>query len=136
MQVAECVGMRLPTPEALAVFTFHGFTTFVMPVAVFQELVLPTSAGKAAAAAPSKRRPFAPAPPGSTVTTAPCKITYYPCKTPVFTPSRWPQVGPKAIERSTRVPDARLRLEFVYGYAGFNTTSCNLFYNCNRQVRS
>lgn len=133
MQVAENLGLRLPMPEALALFSHHGFTTFIMPMAAFLELILPSGAAKATAEAPAKRRPFAAA--AAAAPPAACKITYYPCKTPVFTPSRWRQTGQEAIERSGRVPDARLRLEFVYGYSGFNTTSCNLFYNCNREVR-
>lgn len=135
VQIAEGLGLQLPMPEALALFSHHGYTTFIMPLAAFQDLVLPSSAAKATADAPAKRRPFAAgAAPGAVAPPAACKITYWPCKTPVFTPSRWPQIGQEAIERSSRVPDARLRLEFVYGYAGFNTTSCNLFYNCNREV--
>lgn len=136
MQIAEGLGLQLPMPEVLALFSHHGYTTFIMPLVAFQDLVLPSSAAKATAEAPAKRRPFAAGgAPSAVAPSAPSKITYWPCKTPVFTPSRWPQIGQQAIQRSARVPDARLRLEFVYGYAGFNTTSCNLFYNCNRQVR-
>jgi len=135
MQVAERLGVQLPQEEVLALFTRHGYTTFIMPVAALHDLILPSAAVKATADAPAKRRPFTS---GTDATGAApafaCKLTYRPCKTPVFTPSRWPDVAHEAIERSSRVPDARLRLNFVYGYAGFNTTSCNLFYNCNREV--
>lgn len=41
------------------------------------------------------------------------KILYPPCRKPVFTPSHW---DPAVAERSAELPDARLVLEFVYGY--------------------
>eukprot|EP00892_Ulva_mutabilis_P007281 jgi/Ulvmu1/4925/UM203_0004.1 len=134
-QVAQWLGVQLRQEEALALFTAHGFTTFLMPVEALHDLILPSAAVRATADAPAKRRPFAAgAAAGASAPAEACKLTYRPCKTPVFTPTRWPAMAQEAVERSSRVPDARLRLEFVYGYAGFNTTSCNLFYNCNREV--
>jgi hypothetical protein len=65
-----------------------------------------------------------------------CKITCPPCKTPVLTPSGWgePGGGDAVLERSSRVPQRRLPLEFAYGYDGMANTSANVFYNCQHQV--
>lgn len=46
------------------------------------------------------------------------KIIYEECRKPVWTPSNW---DPKLAERSAELPDARLGLEFAYGYAGMCT---------------
>ncbi len=43
------------------------------------------------------------------------KILYDKCRKYVCTPSDW---DPRLVERSSELPDARLVLEFVYGYAG------------------
>lgn len=43
------------------------------------------------------------------------KIIYEECRKPVWTPSDW---DPRLAERSAELPDARLQLEFVYGYTG------------------
>ena len=43
------------------------------------------------------------------------KIIYPECRKPVFTPSGW---DPALVERSSELPNARLVLEHVYGYAG------------------
>ena len=67
-----------------------------------------------------------------------CKISYHPSKHPVYTPSDWDEAGcgDSVILRSSAVPDSRLNLEFVYGYAGADNTASNIFYNCNCQVRT
>lgn len=43
------------------------------------------------------------------------KIIYEECRKPVYTPSNW---DPSLVDRSAELPDARLALEFIYGYAG------------------
>eukprot|EP00798_Chlamydomonas_sp_ICE-L_P030392 gene30392-35400_t len=45
------------------------------------------------------------------------KVLYKPCRTGVYTPSDW---DPSLAERSSELPDARLVLEFVYGYQDNN----------------
>jgi hypothetical protein len=66
-----------------------------------------------------------------------CKVSYHPSKMPVLSPSDWEEkgVGDEVIARSSEVPDTRLQLEFVYGYAGIENLASNVFYNCERQVR-
>ena len=59
------------------------------------------------------------------------KIIYPECRKGVFTPSSF-SVGEVAL--SSRVPDARLELEHVYGYAGLKNTSTNLFYDAAGRV--
>uniref|UniRef100_A0A383VWQ6 EML-like second beta-propeller domain-containing protein n=1 Tax=Tetradesmus obliquus TaxID=3088 RepID=A0A383VWQ6_TETOB len=59
------------------------------------------------------------------------KIIYEECRKPVWTPSDW---DPRLAERSAELPDARLQLEFVYGYTGAQSTGQCLFYNCQGQV--
>ncbi|KXZ56858.1 hypothetical protein GPECTOR_1g774 [Gonium pectorale] len=53
------------------------------------------------------------------------KITYRPCRKPVFPPSNWD--GTAAL-RSAKKPKAGLKLEFVYGYAGVENTASNIFF--------
>ena len=48
------------------------------------------------------------------------KILYPECKSGVFPPSDW---NPQLAKRSATKPDARLQLEFVYGFDGC-ATSC------------
>lgn len=43
------------------------------------------------------------------------RILYPQCRSSVYTPSNW---DPALIERSCSIPDAQLKLDFVYGYAG------------------
>jgi hypothetical protein len=43
------------------------------------------------------------------------KILYRYCRKPVYTPSDW---DPSLADRSAELPDARLVLEFIYGYQG------------------
>jgi microtubule-associated protein-like 6 len=49
------------------------------------------------------------------------KIIYEECRKPVYTPSNW---DPALATRSAALPDARLMLEFVYGYAGGTRGVC------------
>ena len=53
------------------------------------------------------------------------KILYKPCRKPVYTPSDW---DPSLAERSSELPNARLVLDFIYGYQGKSNTAQNLFY--------
>ena len=43
------------------------------------------------------------------------KILYRYCRKPVYTPSNW---DPALADRSADLPQARLVLEFIYGYQG------------------
>ena len=46
------------------------------------------------------------------------KIKYRHCKKPVYTPADW---DPRLADRSAELPNARLMLDFVYGYQGVTT---------------
>ncbi|KAG2499991.1 hypothetical protein HYH03_002273 [Edaphochlamys debaryana] len=59
------------------------------------------------------------------------KIVYRYCRKPVFPPSNWD--GLPAL-RSARKPKAGLKLEFVYGYAGVENTSTNIFYTGDNRL--
>ncbi|KAG1660540.1 hypothetical protein FOA52_003891 [Chlamydomonas sp. UWO 241] len=59
------------------------------------------------------------------------KIKYPQCKKGVWPPSGW---DPRLAERSAQLPDARLTLEFVYGYDGMQATSNNVFYTATGEV--
>ena len=43
------------------------------------------------------------------------KILYEKCRKPVYTPTNW---DPTLADRSAELPNARLVLEWVYGYQG------------------
>ena len=53
------------------------------------------------------------------------KILYPKCRGGVFPPSEF---DPELVRRSACAPEAELELEHVYGYAGLDNTSSNLFY--------
>ena len=53
------------------------------------------------------------------------KILYPKCRGGVFPPSEF---DPELVRRSACAPEAELELEHVYGYAGLDNTSNNLFY--------
>ena len=59
------------------------------------------------------------------------KIHYPQCKKGVWPPSDW---DPRMALRSSKVPEARLKLEFVYGYDGVQGTAPNLFYLSTGEV--
>ena len=59
------------------------------------------------------------------------KILYRHCHKPVFPPSAWD--GSAAI-RSSKKPKAGLKLEFVYGYPGHQTTCNNLFWTADYKI--
>ena len=53
------------------------------------------------------------------LTAVPHKLLYYPCRTGVFAPVGWPEEHREAAARAgAQAPGARLRLEWVHGYAG------------------
>eukprot|EP00899_Mesostigma_viride_P025393 jgi/Mesvir1/6038/Mv00777-RA.4 len=52
------------------------------------------------------------------------KVMYPQCKKGVFPPSNWDMT---LLERSARLPNAALTLEFVYGYSGIGNVANNLF---------
>ena len=68
---------------------------------------------------PRQRLPKQPKPGG-------LKIIYPECRKGVLTPSSF---SVDEVALSSRVPEAQLELEHVYGYAGLKNTSTNLFYN-------
>ena len=49
-------------------------------------------------------------------------------KTSVMPPSNWDERGVQVCRRSSNVPSAALKLEYVFGYSGLANTSPNLFY--------
>eukprot|EP00879_Flechtneria_rotunda_P030506 GHRR01033144.1.p1 GENE.GHRR01033144.1~~GHRR01033144.1.p1 ORF type:complete len:307 (+),score=82.64 GHRR01033144.1:162-1082(+) len=55
------------------------------------------------------------------------KIIYPECKSGVWPPSNW---DPSLAARSSKLPEARLELDFVYGYDAHRATSNNLWVNC------
>ena len=59
------------------------------------------------------------------------KILYPKCRNGVFPPSEF---DPSLVRRSACAPEAELELEHVYGYAGKENTSNNLFYLATGEV--
>mmetsp|Transcript_7472 Transcript_7472/g.24809 ORF Transcript_7472/g.24809 Transcript_7472/m.24809 type:complete len:915 (+) Transcript_7472:548-3292(+) len=59
------------------------------------------------------------------------KILYPPCRKGVFPPTGW---RAEHALRSAEPPDARLTLEFVYGYGGLSNLSNNLWYTAFGEV--
>lgn len=56
------------------------------------------------------------------------RIKYWPCRRGVLPPSFW---NPAVAERSAKLPEQGLHLEFVHGYAGRTNTAPNLYYLAN-----
>ena len=107
----------------------------MMPFATLSRLAIADASRQLAAGVPNRKGAFAAV--DDAAGHSGCKITYYPSKTPVYTPSGWTDAGAgqDVIARSSQVPASRLELEFAYGYDGISNTSANVFYNCQRQVR-
>eukprot|EP00775_Hariotina_reticulata_P006916 gene6916-7132_t len=61
------------------------------------------------------------------------KILYRQCKSAVWPPSNW---NPAIADRSSRLPEAQLQLEFVYGMDQHRATSSNLAINCQGHIVS
>lgn len=59
------------------------------------------------------------------------RIKYWPCRRGVLPPSFW---NPAVAERSARLPEQGLSLEFVHGYGGRSNTAPNLFYLANGNI--
>lgn len=59
------------------------------------------------------------------------RIKYWPCRRGVLPPSFW---NPAVAERSARLPEQGLALDFVHGYGGRQNTAPNLFYLANGSV--
>ena len=59
------------------------------------------------------------------------KIKYPQSRKGVFAPSNW---EPAYVARSSKLPDAFLELDFIYGYSGIRNTCNNLFYNSEGRV--
>ncbi|GIL85815.1 hypothetical protein Vretimale_19546 [Volvox reticuliferus] len=59
------------------------------------------------------------------------KILYPECKKGVWPPSNW---DARLAERSAKLPDVRLALEFVHGYDGHLATAPNIFYTATGAV--
>lgn len=128
-------GITATRAEVLALFRRHRCYGATMPFATLSRLALADPSRQLAAGVPNRKGAFAPG--DVAAGRSGCKITYPPCKTPVFTPSGFEEdgAGEEVIARSSEVPASRLELQFAYGYDGMNNTSANVFYNCQRQVR-
>jgi len=114
------LGVEVTGAEATALFKKHGFAKGIIPYKRFMELLLKS---------PSRTLTEGTVKKGAFNLTGPFthngKIIYPQCRKGVYPPSNWTkQLG----ARSAELPDASLRLEFVYGYAGVHNTSSNLFY--------
>jgi hypothetical protein len=124
------------TAEALALFKRHKCTCNSMSFVTLSKMVLSDRSRLLATEMPTRKGAYV----GGDVSAGhcQCKIVYYQSKKPVYTPSGWAAhgAGDVIIQRSSCVPESRLVLEFVYGYDGICNTSANVFYNCQRQVRS
>ena len=120
----------------LALFRRHHHNGMAVTASDLSKMIAPvdTASRNMATSAPNRKGAFIANDTSAGHTE--CKITYLPCKTPVYTPSGWAEegCGDDVMARSSQVPDKRLVLEFVYGYDGVNNTSTNVFYNCQRQV--
>lgn len=98
-------------PEAAALYRKFGYDE-VLPYDRFATQLLARPARAAAENEPTRKGAF-------TVDGRADfhgKIIYKECKSGVFPPSGWD--GPAVAARSSDLPDARLVLDFVYGYAG------------------
>ncbi|MEW5309958.1 MAG: hypothetical protein WDW38_001797 [Sanguina aurantia] len=119
--------VRVTEEQATALFIKHGCDRQgLLPYDLFAAKLL-TSSARTLALEPEQKEAYV----DGRNATFRGKILYKYCRKPVFPPSNWD--GTPAL-RSSKRPKAHLELEFVYGYAGINTTSPNLFYAADGRV--
>ena len=135
MQGLRLLGITATPEDVLALLHRHHYTLPTITAPTLCRLLLTEPSRNQSGPLATKRGAFTCG--DSAAGRRDCKVVYKPCKTPVYTPSGWaePGCGDAVIARSSEVPDARLALEFVYGFDGHSNTSASLFYNCERQVR-
>lgn len=135
MQGLRLLGITATPEDVLALLHRHHYTLPTITAPTLCRLLLTEPSRNQSGPLATKRGAFTCG--DSAAGRRDCKVIYKPCKTPVYTPSGWaePGCGDAVIARSSEVPDARLALEFVYGYDGHSNTSSSLFYNCEQQVR-
>mmetsp|Transcript_673 Transcript_673/g.2236 ORF Transcript_673/g.2236 Transcript_673/m.2236 type:complete len:519 (-) Transcript_673:85-1641(-) len=122
----ERLGVEVSTAEAKAIFRKSGFTS-VMPYERFAHNLLTAPARALATDAPVRKGAFVEGQRADFFG----KIIYPQCRKGVYPPSDW---DPALAVRSAAVPDASLRLAFVYGYGGLANGAPNLFYNSNGEM--
>eukprot|EP00798_Chlamydomonas_sp_ICE-L_P018393 gene18393-24865_t len=113
--------VRVSEPQARALFIkYNCDSQGLMPYDMFVTKLL-SSPARLMALEPEQRGAYKPG--GDLLFKG--RIIYKPCRKPVYPPSNWD--GTPA-QRSNTKPGPGLKLEFVYGYAGHNTTCNNLFW--------
>lgn len=91
--------------------------------------VLPSPPNRRHPLLPDSPSHLLPSPPGDYTFSG--RIKYWPCRRGVLPPSFW---NPAVAERSARLPEQGLRLEFVHGYGGRVSTAPNLYYLANGSI--
>jgi len=113
-------GVEVSYAETAALFRKHGYED-VMPYDKFAQQLLARPARQMAENLPVRKGAFTVGGPADHMG----KIVYKECKSGVFPPTDW---DPSLAERASDLPNSRLVLEFVYGYAGLMNSSPNIFY--------
>ncbi|KAK9809912.1 hypothetical protein WJX72_001539 [[Myrmecia] bisecta] len=116
---AEQLGLQLDRVEVQALYDRHGYAD-ALPCKQFVHALLTRPARQLSVKEPLRKGPFLA---GQSADFS-GRILYAPARRPVWTPTDW---QPEAAARSAQLPDARLRLDYVYGYAGVNNTHQNIF---------
>eukprot|EP00201_Polytomella_parva_P008190 CAMPEP_0175056820 /NCGR_PEP_ID=MMETSP0052_2-20121109/10898_1 /TAXON_ID=51329 ORGANISM="Polytomella parva, Strain SAG 63-3" /NCGR_SAMPLE_ID=MMETSP0052_2 /ASSEMBLY_ACC=CAM_ASM_000194 /LENGTH=683 /DNA_ID=CAMNT_0016321919 /DNA_START=241 /DNA_END=2291 /DNA_ORIENTATION=+ len=125
------LGVSLTAAEAAAFFVKYGHDAKgMMPVTNFANALVMGGARQVMAGKEGKiqKGAYVAGKPG----THNGKIVYPQCKMGVWPPSDW---DPSLALRSSKPPsDVALKLEFVHGYNGHQTTSQNVFYNDRGEI--
>jgi len=120
------VGVSVSPAESQALFKRYGFET-VMPYEQFVHNLVTQPARQLASEMPVRKGAFQ----AGYSANFHGKIIYPKCRKPVYTPSDW---DPALAERSSDLPDARLVLQYIYGYQGKENTAQNLFYTADNKL--
>ncbi|GAX82495.1 hypothetical protein CEUSTIGMA_g9922.t1 [Chlamydomonas eustigma] len=126
ISVCEQVGVVVSAAEAQALFRRHGYEG-VMPYERFAYTLLTQPARQLAEDMPVRKGAFE----AGQNANFNGKILYRQCRKPVYTPTDW---DPSVAKRSAELPNARLILDFIYGYQGKDNTQQNLFYTSESKV--
>ncbi|KAI8462529.1 MAG: hypothetical protein J3K34DRAFT_500007 [Monoraphidium minutum] len=121
------LGVRVGAEQCCALFLRHGCDEQgMLDYAAFTRRLL-GAPGEGAAAETEQRGPYQ----LGRAATFRGRITYHPCRTPVWPPSNW---DGSLAGRSGRLPKAGLALEWAYGYSGRGSTCQNAFYTAQGRV--
>jgi len=127
VEICAALGVPASETEAKALFAFRGHPGSSMPFVELRRVLLASPLRQLIEAANVRRGAFV----AGESADFRGKIIYPPCRTGVHTPTDW---DPALAVRSATIPDARLRLEHVYGYDGVTSTSRNVFYTADGDV--